>query len=140
MQISPSLSETDDSAERYRQDGVLLLRGVFDAWVEPLRAGVEALMANPSPLERTVRPADGSAPFFQDLCNWQRIPEFEAKTGIKVKAEFYPEELFRQKTVVEMTSGASDLDLFMTLIGNEGVKFYKSGWYEIGRASCRERV
>ena len=24
------------------------------------------------------RPADGSAPFFQDLCNWQRIPEFEA--------------------------------------------------------------
>jgi len=60
----------------------------------------------------------------------QRIPEFEAKTGIKVKAEFYPEELFRQKTVVEMTSGASDLDLFMTLIGNEGVKFYKSGWYE----------
>ncbi|MBI2563261.1 MAG: sugar ABC transporter substrate-binding protein, partial [candidate division NC10 bacterium] len=32
----------------------------------------------------------------------QRIPEFEAKTGIKVKAEFYPEELFRQKTVVEM--------------------------------------
>ena len=78
MGTEQNLSETDDSAERYRQDGAIVLRGVFDAWVEPLRAGVEALMANPSPLERTVRPADGSAPFFQDLCNWQRIPEFEA--------------------------------------------------------------
>jgi hypothetical protein len=78
MQTSPSPPETDDSVERYRQDGAIVLRGVFDAWVEPLRAGIDALMANPSPLERTVRPADGSAPFFQDLCNWQRIPEFEA--------------------------------------------------------------
>jgi multiple sugar transport system substrate-binding protein len=60
----------------------------------------------------------------------ERIPQFEAKTGIKMKVELYPEELFRQKTVVEMTSGTSDLDLFVTLIGNEGVKFYKSGWYE----------
>jgi multiple sugar transport system substrate-binding protein len=60
----------------------------------------------------------------------QRIPEFEARTGIKIKAEIYPEEQFRQKTVVEMTSGMTDLDMFMTLIANEGAKFYKSGWYE----------
>ena len=78
MHMDPTPSGTDDAAARYREDGVLLLRGAFNAWIEPLRAGVEALMADPSPLERTVRPADGSAPFFQDLCNWQRIPEFEA--------------------------------------------------------------
>jgi hypothetical protein len=36
-------------------------------WVEPLRAGVDALMADPSPPERTVRPTDGSAPFFRTL-------------------------------------------------------------------------
>ena len=35
-------------------------------------------MADPSPFERTYRPQDGSAPFFQDYCNWQRIPEFRA--------------------------------------------------------------
>ncbi len=78
METEQKLQETDDAAGRYRQDGAIVLRGVFSDWIEPLRAGVEALMANPSPLERTVQPADGSAPFFQDLCNWQRIPEFEA--------------------------------------------------------------
>jgi ectoine hydroxylase-related dioxygenase (phytanoyl-CoA dioxygenase family) len=35
-------------------------------------------MAAPSALERTYRPGDGSAPFFQDFCNWRRIPEFRA--------------------------------------------------------------
>jgi len=35
-------------------------------------------MAHPSPLERSYQPKDGSAPFFQDLCNWRRIPAFRA--------------------------------------------------------------
>lgn len=64
--------------DRFQADGAVLLRGVFRDWVEPLRAGVEKVMADPSPLERTYRPQDGSAPFFQDFCNWQRIPEFRA--------------------------------------------------------------
>jgi ectoine hydroxylase-related dioxygenase (phytanoyl-CoA dioxygenase family) len=34
-------------------------------------------MAAPSPLERVYQPADGTAPFFQDMCNWRRIAEFE---------------------------------------------------------------
>lgn len=73
-----AISEQDDAAAAYQADGAIVLRGVFKDWIEPLRAGIDTLMANPSPLERTVRPEDGSAPFFQDLCNWQRIPEFEA--------------------------------------------------------------
>lgn len=70
MNVSP------DQIERFQADGVTVLRGVFADWVEPLRAGVAANMAHPSPFERTVKPADGSAWFFQDYCNWQRIPEF----------------------------------------------------------------
>ncbi|GAB3629694.1 phytanoyl-CoA dioxygenase [Pandoraea terrae] len=62
--------------EQFDREGVVVLRGVFADWIEPLREGVAALMADPSPLERTYHPADGSAPFFQDLCNWQRIPAF----------------------------------------------------------------
>jgi ectoine hydroxylase-related dioxygenase (phytanoyl-CoA dioxygenase family) len=68
----------DEIVAAFEEDGAAVLRGVFGDWVEPLRRGVAALMARPSPLERTVQPADGSAPFFQDLCNWQRIPEFRA--------------------------------------------------------------
>ena len=64
--------------EAYQADGVLVLPGVFTGWVEPLRAGVAEVMARPSPFERTYRPADGSPPFFQDYCNWQRVPEFRA--------------------------------------------------------------
>lgn len=60
----------------YQKDGVVLLRGAFADWVEALRAGIEALMASPSPYERSYTPKDGSARFFQDLCNWQRIPDF----------------------------------------------------------------
>ncbi|EPN6624759.1 phytanoyl-CoA dioxygenase family protein [Raoultella ornithinolytica] len=63
----------------YQQDGVVLLKGVFRPWIESLAAGVSELMANPSEYghARTVVPKDGSAPFFQDYCNWSRIPDFE---------------------------------------------------------------
>jgi ectoine hydroxylase-related dioxygenase (phytanoyl-CoA dioxygenase family) len=73
-QVALSQSELD----RYRDEGIVVLRRAFAEWVEPLRAGVERAMASPSPLERTYRPTDGSAPFFQDFCNWQRVPEFRA--------------------------------------------------------------
>jgi ectoine hydroxylase-related dioxygenase (phytanoyl-CoA dioxygenase family) len=61
----------------FGRDGAVVLRGLFSDWLDPLRAGLDAIMAAPSPLERVYHPTDGSAPFFQDLCNWQRIPEFE---------------------------------------------------------------
>lgn len=73
----PSL-ELAATVVAFEEDGAAILRQVFTQWIEPLRRGVATLMADPSPLERTVRPADGSAPFFQDLCNWQRIPDFRA--------------------------------------------------------------
>jgi ectoine hydroxylase-related dioxygenase (phytanoyl-CoA dioxygenase family) len=61
----------------FAEDGAVVLRGAFADWVPPLREGVEALMADPSPLERSYQPP-GSARFFQDLCNWQRIAPFRA--------------------------------------------------------------
>lgn len=73
-----SAMPSEQAVQRYQQDGVLLVRGVFTDWVERLRSGVAAAMAAPSPLERTVRPADGSAIFFQDYCTWSRIAEFRA--------------------------------------------------------------
>jgi ectoine hydroxylase-related dioxygenase (phytanoyl-CoA dioxygenase family) len=67
---------TATDAEAFARDGAIVLRGAFAEWVEPLRAGIETLIAHPGPYERSYQPADGSARFFQDLCNWQRIPEF----------------------------------------------------------------
>ena len=71
-----SVSIPPSAVKAFQTDGVIVLRQVFNDWVEPLRAGVQNLMVDPSPLERSVKPADGSAAFFQDLCNWQRIAPF----------------------------------------------------------------
>ena len=71
-------SISEPTVAEFARDGVVVLRGVFRDWVDSLAAGVAELMASPSPLERSVRPADGSAPFFQDFCNWQRIAAFRA--------------------------------------------------------------
>jgi ectoine hydroxylase-related dioxygenase (phytanoyl-CoA dioxygenase family) len=68
---------TSAAGDDFTRDGAVVLRGLFSDWVGPLRDGLDAIMAKPSPLERVYHPADGSAPFFQDLCNWRRIAEFE---------------------------------------------------------------
>ncbi len=72
--IETLISDTDVQA--FEEAGATVIRGVFTDWVDGLRAGIEANMANPSWRERTYRPADGSAPFFQDYCNWSLIPQY----------------------------------------------------------------
>ena len=74
--MSPAIAAAD--IERFHADGAIVLRGVFTDWVDTLREGVARNMAAPGPYERTVRPVDGSAAFFQDYCNWQRFAEFQA--------------------------------------------------------------
>ena len=69
---------SDSTVTDFQTEGVVVLHGVFRDWVEPLSQGVAQVMAHPSSLERSYQPKDGSAPFFQDLCNWQRVPEFRA--------------------------------------------------------------
>ena len=58
------------------------------------------------------------------------IPEFEKKTGIKVKMESYFEDQLTQKLTVEFTSGSSTIDVFMTRPLQEGRLFSKNKWYE----------
>lgn len=58
------------------------------------------------------------------------FPEFEALTGIKLVAETYPEDQFRQKSLVELSSGAGTLDVFMSQPPQEGRKYKSAGWYE----------
>jgi ectoine hydroxylase-related dioxygenase (phytanoyl-CoA dioxygenase family) len=64
------------SIDAFRRDGAVVLREIFSDWTDRLRQGVAQVMADPSPLERSYH-TPGSAPFFQDLCNWQRISSFK---------------------------------------------------------------
>jgi ectoine hydroxylase-related dioxygenase (phytanoyl-CoA dioxygenase family) len=62
----------------YQREGVVVLRGIFRDWVDRLAAGIAQVRARPSEFERSVHPKDGTASFFQDYCNWPRIPAFRS--------------------------------------------------------------
>ncbi|MEL6889406.1 MAG: phytanoyl-CoA dioxygenase family protein [Pseudomonadota bacterium] len=67
---------TDADIATYQADGVVLVRGLFADHVEALRAGVARNMADPGPYASNNDKTGETGRFFDDYCNWQRIPEF----------------------------------------------------------------
>jgi len=63
----------------FQRDGAVVLRGVFAGvfadWVDIMAAGIERNLADPGPYGNENAIAKGR--FFDDYCNWSRIPEFE---------------------------------------------------------------
>lgn len=59
----------------------------------------------------------------------KEIPEFKNLTGIDVTYEILPEDQFRQKTTVEFAAGTSDVDVFLSMVAQEGIKYESAGWY-----------
>lgn len=53
-----------------------MLPGLFSDWVETLRDGVERNMTDPGPYAAENLHEGEAGRFFDDYCNWQRIPEF----------------------------------------------------------------
>ncbi|MBT9245255.1 phytanoyl-CoA dioxygenase family protein [Gemmobacter fulvus] len=67
---------TQDMIDTYQRDGVVLIKGLWADWVEVIRAGIERNMAEPGPYAaENLKPGEGGR-FFDDYCNWERIPEF----------------------------------------------------------------
>ena len=60
----------------FQANGVVLLKGVLNDFVNDARVAIEENMAQPSWRERTYHKDDGSAPFFQDYVVWN--PRFLA--------------------------------------------------------------
>ena len=71
----PMLTPTD--VADYQRNGVVLIKGLFADHVETLRAGVERNMKEPGPYAAENLHAGEGGRFFDDYCNWTRIPEFE---------------------------------------------------------------
>lgn len=79
------LAQADINA--YQRDGVVLIKGLFADHVETLRAGVERNMAEPGEYAaENLKPGEAGR-FFDDYCNWQRIPEFETVIRNSAAAE-----------------------------------------------------
>ncbi len=66
---------SDAEVAAFQRDGCVVVRGLFADWVEVMAAGVARNMAEPGPFASENAVTEGR--FFDDYCNWQRIPEFE---------------------------------------------------------------
>jgi multiple sugar transport system substrate-binding protein len=105
------------------------------AWVLCLGMGL-LLVSSPAHADFNWQQAKGSQ--LRVLLNkhpWQaaiepHLKEFETLTGIKLSAEVYPEDQFRAKVLVELTSGASSIDVFMSMPAQEGLKYMRAGWLQ----------
>ena len=70
--IDPSL------VEEFARDGVVCVRGAFDpAEVAEAVRGIEAVLADPSPLALVASTDDDPGRFFEDFCRWTQVPAIE---------------------------------------------------------------
>lgn len=71
------IAETDIAA--YERDGVVCLRGAFDAdWIARLRGAVERDIAAPGPNATNFAEGSTVGTFFGDMFMWRRDPDFRA--------------------------------------------------------------
>lgn len=69
---------TDQMVADYRRDGAVLVKGLWADWADVLQKGIARNMAEPGPYaSENLKPGEPGR-FFDDYCNWERIPEFRA--------------------------------------------------------------
>ncbi|MBE7555528.1 MAG: extracellular solute-binding protein [Anaerolineales bacterium] len=76
-----------------------------------------------------IRVAMVTQPWSEFLNSGDYLQEFQDLTGIEVTYEILPEDQFRQKTTIEFAAGTSDVDVFLSMVAQEGIKYESAGWY-----------
>ena len=67
---------TEQMVEDFQRDGVVLVKGLWKDWVDEIAAGIARNMDEPGPYAaENLNPGEPGR-FFDDYCNWERIPEF----------------------------------------------------------------
>jgi ectoine hydroxylase-related dioxygenase (phytanoyl-CoA dioxygenase family) len=68
---------TREHIDTYQRDGVVLVKDLFKDHVDSIRAGIDRNMKEPGPFASENLDEGEGGRFFDDYCNWTRIPEFE---------------------------------------------------------------
>jgi len=68
---------TNAQIEAFNRDGAVLLPGLFSDWTQAMISGIAHNMREPGEFAAENTTKDDSGRFFDDYCNWNRIPEFE---------------------------------------------------------------
>ena len=92
---------TDKQKNNYKNNGAIVIRNVFESWIESLQEGFDKVLAKPGPHARENVKNNEDGRFFEDYCNWQRIPEFKK----------FAEESLAAQIVAEAT-GSKSVQIF----------------------------
>ena len=87
----------ENAVETFHRDGAACIRGVFADWVDVIAAGIERNLREPGPLASNLIQPGQEGGFFDDYCNWQRIPEF-AQTVLESPAARLAAKFMRAET------------------------------------------
>ena len=69
---------TQQHIDDYARDGAVLVRGLLAGFVDEIDAGIEMNMSDPGAYAaENLKPGE-TGRFFDDYCNWTRIPPFDA--------------------------------------------------------------
>ena len=68
---------TEEQKISYKNYGAIVIKNVFEPWISTLQKGFDKVLANPGPHARENVKTKVQGRFFEDYCNWQRIPEFK---------------------------------------------------------------
>ena len=71
MKIDPQ------TVDAFQRDGAVLIKGLFADWIDDIAAGIEQNMSEPGPYAAENLQSGEAGRFFDDYCNWMRIPAFE---------------------------------------------------------------
>ena len=76
--MNQSFGAGQEAVEAFRRDGVVCIRGAFSAAdVALAEVAIERNLAEPSEKAIVASRPDDPGRFFEDFCNWQRLPELE---------------------------------------------------------------
>ena len=65
---------TNKQKHQFNSDGVVVLRGLFTGLVDMIALAVEQNLASPGPYAAENLLSNEGGRFFDDYCNWQRLP------------------------------------------------------------------
>jgi len=67
-----------EKVQEFQANGAVKLENVFDPhWVDLVRKGVDVNLESPSQYGENLKDNDTEGAYFDDYCNWQRIPQFQ---------------------------------------------------------------
>ena len=65
---------TEKLKDQFNVDGVVVLRGLFTHLIDLIAEAVDQNLESPSPYAAENLLSDETGRFFDDYCNWQRLP------------------------------------------------------------------